>query len=240
MSLFLGSGPSSTPSTRYSDRYSPPTDYSRRRYSSRYSPPTDYSGSRYPRDAVSSPLGDYSGTRSVRSTQPSQGREYTGSCYSRDDISSPPPCRQTQSYTASSRYLSQYSLRSTESSVHDRSDPSPGFYQRTENESKPSNPSVRIQESKSRSSVIVLNEGTIVIRREGGEADTSEEEDEEDCPEDEKKPPTPERNPLEVRNRKQILRVGTHFQGNLHSNYFTIASGTYHIFIRVLMRQITY
>ena len=206
MSLFLGSKSSSrdtqSTSTRYSGRYSPPGDYSGSRYSSRYSPPADYSGSRYSRDAVTSPLGDFSGRRSFRTDQPSPGLEYTGSRYSRDEISSPPPYRRTQSYTASSRYLPQYTSKLTESSVSEK--PDSGSYLRRENESGSSLQNGKVQESKSRSSVTVLNEGTIVIRREGGVADSSdedEEDDEEDCPEDEKQPQSPARDPLEVRNK---------------------------------------
>ena len=207
MSLFLGSKSSSrdnqNTSTRFSGRYSPPGDYSGSRYSSRYSPPADYSGSRYSRDAVTSPVGDFSGRRSFRTDQHSPGLEYTGSRYSRDEISPPPPYRRTQSYTASSRYLPQYTSRLTDgSSVSEK--PDSGSSLRRENESGSSLQNGKVQESKSRSSITVLNEGTIVIRREGGVADSSDEDEgdeEEDCPEDEKQLTSPARDPLEVRNK---------------------------------------
>ena len=194
LSLFQGSSSGSgrepTLGSGYSrdSRYSPPTEYTRSRYSGLTSSTGDYTGSRYSRDEVTSPVGDYSGSR-----------------YSREAVTSPTPYRRSQSYGGSYRYLPQYTSRYTDPEERSSTSTSTSTsttthtkHEQTRDDSRSSNPGSRLQESKSRSSVTVLNEGTIVIKRPSAAVDTSDDDDEEEEEEKEKTPPPPPRDPLEV------------------------------------------
>lgn len=198
MSLFLGSrsGSGREPNlgSGYSrdGRYSPPTDYTRSRHSGLTSSTGDYTGSRYSRDGVMSPAGEYSGSR-----------------YTREAITSPTPYRRSQSYTASYRYLPQYTSRYSDHSPEDRTS-THTKHQPNKDDSRSSNLAPRLQESKSRSSVTVLNEGTIVIKRPSAAVDTSDEEDDEEPEEEKEKTPSPPpRDPLEVEEEELISKLQT-------------------------------
>lgn len=152
--------------------------------------------------------------------------EYSGSSYSRHAIASPPSYRRSPpsyrssppSYRRSSyRYLPQYTSRWTE--AEDRPRFSAISHTKEEDEEEDderrtartgSSASARLQENRSRSSVTVLNEGTIVIKRSGA-VDTSDEdtEDEDENEQPPESPQPPPRDPLEVEEEELLNKLQT-------------------------------
>ena len=197
MSLFLGSRSGSSGTGAYSS--SRASAYSRDSDSTvtkRYSRDSDLS-SRYSRD---SDVSHYSPSAAYSSSR------YSGS----SSITSPPTVRSSQSYSSYSRFLptSRWTEPTDDENdyrTHDQNDQnSRGRRQgATEIEQQTQSQDVRQNKTK-KGQISVLNEGTIIIRRQGAAVDTSDEES--DAEEDidippevvEEKPEPPPRDPLDV------------------------------------------
>jgi len=210
MSLFLGSRSGSSGSGAYSSTrasaYSRDSDSS---VTSRYSRDSDLS-SRYSRDSDLSSR--YSRDSDVSRYSPSAA--YSSSRYSgSSSITSPPTVRSSQGYSSYSRFLptSRWTEPDDEESEyrtrdHDQNERNTrgGRQSATESEQQTQSQDGRPNKTK-KGQVSVLNEGTIIIRRQGAAVDTSDEESdsEEDIdipPEvvEEKPVEPPPRDPLDV------------------------------------------
>ena len=209
MSLFLGSRSGSSSTGAYSSSSSRASAYSRDSDStvtSRYSRDSDLS-SRQSRDSDLSSR--YSRVSDVSHYSPSAA--YSSSRYSgSSSITSPPTVRSSQSYSSYSRFLptSRWTEPTDDENdyrTHDQNDQnSRGRRQgATEIEQQTQSQDVRQNKTK-KGQISVLNEGTIIIRRQGAAVDTSDEES--DAEEDidippevvEEKPEPPPRDPLDV------------------------------------------
>jgi len=212
MSLFLGSRPTSARDSGSVYRSS------------------SYATSGYARDARLSPPADYSraGSRLSRHTDTSASmsayEEYSGSRYSRHAITSPPTYRRSQANAVySSRYRHLAPSGDDDAEDGDEADRNSGnraeknsYCPRTQSNVTQSATQLGPSKSKSKSSVTVLNEGVIVIKRPAGPATTSDEEsDEETTARAEEVPPTPSspspppRDPLEVEEEQLTNKLQT-------------------------------
>jgi len=201
MSLFLGSrsGSSGYGSSRTSS-YSRDNDTS---VTSRYSRDSDIS-SRY-------------SSRDSDTSRYSPSAVYSSSRYSGSSVTSPPSLRRGHGYSSYSRFLpssrwADHSDEEREERTHERNHHNTGGSDgRTQVQENQPNP---VRGSKSK--VAVLNEGAIVIRRQGAAVDTSDEEseseDEEEVPPEpvkEKTPSPPPRDPLDVEEEELTEKLQT-------------------------------